>query len=56
MAFINCNVTTLLSLRKGVEVNIWDLATHTKIWTAKSVSYMFMAVKAKASSINLSTM
>ncbi|KVH98991.1 Adenylate kinase [Cynara cardunculus var. scolymus] len=21
---------------KGVEVNIWDLATHTKIWTAKS--------------------
>jgi hypothetical protein len=25
-------------LRKGVEVNMWDLENCTKIWAAKSVS------------------
>ena len=31
----------VLQLRKGVEVNVWDLDTCTKIWNAKSVSFLY---------------
>lgn len=33
----------VFSLRKGVEVNVWDLEQCVKIWTAKYVSLYILA-------------
>lgn len=40
-----CELMCLLHLRKGVEVNIWDLTTHTKLWTAKSVTSAVLCLR-----------
>lgn len=43
----------VFSLRKGVEVNVWDLEQDTKIWTAKSVSLCISTIALECVTSNI---